>query len=213
MKRYFGTALLFALAYLLAPAIASAETLYACKLNVLGTVRMVGAATNCSQYETRISWNSTGATGLQGTKGDTGPMGATGAAGAMGPAGSRGDTGPQGASGPQGDAGPQGPAGGAISNLADLNGVGCLVDGISGAIATAVNATSGEISLVCIAGSSGGGGGGGGTLVDTVPGDCRFDDGTNNDADLPPSYVTELQLHTGTCNRGTPGYAVSAIEP
>jgi hypothetical protein len=97
-------------------------------------------------------------------------------------------------------------------NLADLNGVGCLVDGNGGTIATAVNATSGEVSLVCVAGSSGGSGGGG-TLVDTVPGNCRFDDGTSNDADLPPSYVRESQLYTGTCIRGTPGYVVSPIEP
>ena len=63
MKTHLRTALCLALVYQLAPTVASADTTYyACKLNGLGTVRLVGAATNCSPYETKISWNSTGAT-------------------------------------------------------------------------------------------------------------------------------------------------------
>ena len=57
MKMFSRTALFFALAYLVAPTTASADTYYACKLNVLGTIRIVSATTSCSQYETKISWN------------------------------------------------------------------------------------------------------------------------------------------------------------
>lgn len=113
MKKHFGAALLFALAYLLAPMVAGAETLYACKLNVLGTIRMVSAATNCSQYEAKISWNATGATGPAGPQG---PAGTTGANGIQGPAGVQGAQGAQGLPGPQGpkgDAGPMGATGAA----------------------------------------------------------------------------------------------------
>jgi hypothetical protein len=121
---YLRTVLLFALAYLLAPTMASAETLYACKLNGIGTVRMVSATTNCSsQYETKISWNSTGAQGppgQQGPAGLTGPQGLQGLTGAqgvqglMGPPGlpgtqgTKGDTGPAGAKGADGAIGPAG---------------------------------------------------------------------------------------------------------
>ena len=59
--------------------IAQADTFYACKFNALGTIRIVGAASICASYETKISWNSTGAQGPKGDKGDTGPPGVAGA--------------------------------------------------------------------------------------------------------------------------------------
>jgi hypothetical protein len=111
---------LLALAYLLAPPTASADTLYACKLNGLGTVRMVNATANCSPYETRISWNATGPQGIQGPAGTqgaqglpgpTGPQGPNGEAGPAGPAGANGAIGATGATGAKGDTGAQGPKG------------------------------------------------------------------------------------------------------
>ena len=75
---------------LAAPGTADAGTIYACKLNSLGTLRIVSATATCSQLETKISWDSAGPQGPQG------------------PQGSPGGPGPQ---GPQGPAGPQGPSG------------------------------------------------------------------------------------------------------
>ena len=37
------------------PNVAQASTIYACKLNALGTIRIVSAATTCSNFETKIS--------------------------------------------------------------------------------------------------------------------------------------------------------------
>src|SRR5215475_12385763 len=76
---------------------ASATTIYACKLNSLGTLRIVSASTVCTPLETKISWNSDGPTGPQGPQGLPGSPGAPGAPG---------QTGPQGPPGPQGPAGP-----------------------------------------------------------------------------------------------------------
>jgi hypothetical protein len=42
--------------------------------------------------------------------------------------------------------------------------------------------------------------------VDTFPADCRFDDGTPNDADIPPTITTAGTTLTGVCNNGNPGY-------
>jgi hypothetical protein len=60
---------------------------YACVLNKVGTIRMIGSSQTCSQYETPITWNSVG------------PQGPAG------PQGPRGDTEPAGPQGPQGPAG------------------------------------------------------------------------------------------------------------
>lgn len=100
--------------------VAQANTLFACKLNALGTIRMVSATTACSTNETRISWNSTGPQGPAGPQGATGgqgpagPKGVPGLPGGTGPVGSRGskgDTGPAGPAGTAGAAGPTGPTG------------------------------------------------------------------------------------------------------
>jgi hypothetical protein len=101
MKTILGMASLMAVGAvaLLQTNDASAATIYACKLNALGTIRIVSANTNCSSYETKISWNTDG------------PQGPTGPQGAQGP---QGPIGPQGPQGPQGPAGPQGASGVAI---------------------------------------------------------------------------------------------------
>jgi hypothetical protein len=117
MKTYCRTmlsALLVTAAYLLTPTLASANTLYACQLNGIGTVRMVSATANCSKYETKISWSSTGATGPAGPKGDAGSVGPAGPAGmdgAIGPTGPMGEMGPQGPKGDKGDKGDPGAPG------------------------------------------------------------------------------------------------------
>jgi hypothetical protein len=94
----------------------SPDVIYACKLNHVGTLRVIDPSHSgkCTRAETPISWNrqgpagatgATGATGPQGPKGDTGPQGPKGD---TGPQGLKGDTGPQ---GPKGDTGPQGAPG------------------------------------------------------------------------------------------------------
>jgi hypothetical protein len=90
------------------PNTAQASTIYACKLNALGTLRIVSAATTCSGLETKISWDSVGPPGPQGLQGVQGNPGATGAAGPIGPTGS---TGAQGVAGVAGPAGPTGATG------------------------------------------------------------------------------------------------------
>jgi len=90
------TLILLTLAYLSVPMAANAETIYACKANAQGTIRIVTATTPCSAKETKISWN---------TEGPTGPAGPPGPAGLSGPAGEVGPPGPAGAAGPAGPAG------------------------------------------------------------------------------------------------------------
>jgi hypothetical protein len=117
VNAYLRTVLLIALVYLWAPTLASAETLYACKLNGLGTIRMVGATQNCSQIEIKISWNSTGTQGPQGVPGPQGNPGSPGVQGVQGSPGLQGPPGPvgpageKGLPGDKGDTGPQGPKG------------------------------------------------------------------------------------------------------
>ncbi len=53
-------------------------TIYACKVNSTGSIRIVSATATCTAYETKIQWNVTG---------PAGPTGATGPAGAAGPSG------------------------------------------------------------------------------------------------------------------------------
>ena len=43
VKNYLGTGLFVALVYLCVPTVARADTIYACRLNSLGTVRLVSA--------------------------------------------------------------------------------------------------------------------------------------------------------------------------
>ena len=89
MKSILGLASMFVVGALalVQPNYASAATIYACRLNSLGTIRIVSATTACSVYETRISWNS---------EGPQGPQGQQGQQGQQGPQGPQGPTGPQG---------------------------------------------------------------------------------------------------------------------
>ena len=75
------------------PDSASATTIYACKLNSLGTVRIVSATTACTVYETKISWNTDGPPGPQGP---AGPPGLSGAQGPKGPKDRKGRPDPKG---------------------------------------------------------------------------------------------------------------------
>ncbi len=87
---------------------ASAATIYACKLNSLGTLRIVSATTACTPFETKISWN---------TDGPAGPQGPTGPQGQSGPAGAPGLPGQPGPQGPAGPPGPPGPVAGNVNPL------------------------------------------------------------------------------------------------
>ena len=220
---------------------AAADTLYACKYNVLGTVRMVSATTICLASETKISWNTTGpqgpagpigARGLTGATGSAGPAGPAGPIGPLGPVGPIGATGPTGASGPagsigpqgvagpagahgpqgpQGPAGAQGPAGGPITSLSDLNGVACMYGSQPGTLGVSVGASGApndhSVSLVCNPNQ---------LPQDQNPGDCMNDNGTINNADVPASFSVGLangstEVHAGYCDNGVPGYTISVV--
>jgi hypothetical protein len=148
-----------------------------------------------------------GVVGPAGQVGATGPTGAAGSAGAKGdvgttgPAGPTGATGSVGATGAQGPVGPQGPAGSALATLGDLDGLGCTKGTDAGTVQTSVDASSGAVSVVCVPTSTGGG-----PEIDTHLGDCKFDDGTANNADLPPDFFSAGVLNVGTCQAGTPVY-------
>ena len=75
------------IATLIFPSTASADTIYACKLKSLGTIRIVSATTNCSSLEIKISWNATGPQGIPGPQGVQGPQGIPGPQGIQGPSG------------------------------------------------------------------------------------------------------------------------------
>lgn len=132
-----------------------------------GNIRIVGATSKCGTNEIALDWNAQGPIGPQGPKGDkgdtgdTGPAGPQGETGPAGPTGPQGDTGatgpqgetgpagPQGEQGPAGPEGPQGPAGtGGVTSLADLEGVGCTVDGRAGLTSVTVG-SGGSISMTC----------------------------------------------------------------
>jgi hypothetical protein len=94
----------------------------ACKLNALGTIRLIDPTAtpassllnHCTTFETQITWNQQGQPGTKGDvgpKGDTGLQGLKGDTGATGSAGLKGDKGDTGATGLKGDTGTQGPAG------------------------------------------------------------------------------------------------------
>src|SRR3954447_11928752 len=83
----------------------------ACRLNGIGTIRLIDPAlpassllSHCTVLEAEISWN-------MGAKGDPGPQGPQGLQGPPGLQGLRGLTGLQGLQGPAGQPGVPGPAG------------------------------------------------------------------------------------------------------
>jgi hypothetical protein len=104
----------------------------ACKLNGVGTIRLIDPTLptstllgRCTVFETQISWSkgATGNTGPEGPQGLPGPQGPQGTVGLQGPQGLTGPQGIPGADGPdgadgqpgaagqKGDTGPQGPKG------------------------------------------------------------------------------------------------------
>jgi hypothetical protein len=111
-----GVALIGGVAYAAIPDAAGVYT--ACKLNVLGTIRLIDPSgpsasllSHCTVYETQITWNQGGPTGLQGPRGDKGAMGDKGPAGDKGEVGSQGPLGERGLVGDKGASGDKGPAG------------------------------------------------------------------------------------------------------
>ena len=66
MKTNLGLALLLIAFSAAFPGTANAAVIWACKLNSIGTIRIVAASTNCSTLETKISWESTGPQGPAG---------------------------------------------------------------------------------------------------------------------------------------------------
>lgn len=100
MKTRHSCATVLACAVLaVCPSVLNAATIYACRFNTIGTIRIVSATTICSQYETKIFWEVQGPPGPQGTQGTQGPQGQQGVQGPQGPAGPQGPQGPPGSGG------------------------------------------------------------------------------------------------------------------
>jgi hypothetical protein len=111
-----GVALIGGVAYAAIPDAAGVYT--ACKLNALGTIRLIDPSgprtsllSHCTVYETQISWNQQGVPGAAGTNGTNGKDGVNGLAGTNGTNGAPclpsilacvGPTGPAGAAGRDG---------------------------------------------------------------------------------------------------------------
>lgn len=90
------------------------NTIYACKGDRSGSVRIVQQGEPCLRGESLISWNVQGPAGAQGQQGQPGSQGLpgqTGLPGAPGSIGEPGDTGPQGQAGEQGEPGLAGDTG------------------------------------------------------------------------------------------------------
>jgi hypothetical protein len=78
---------------------ASASTLYACVKKKGGTARFVNARTNCRRGETKLSWNTQGVPGRNGSNGKNGATGKNGTNGKNGADGKAGVNGVNGANG------------------------------------------------------------------------------------------------------------------
>jgi Collagen triple helix repeat (20 copies) len=74
-------------------------TIFACKLNSTGLVRIVAQGQDCFRHETPVQWNVQGPVGPVGPAGPQGPAGPAGVAGQVGPAGPQGPAGQNGVSG------------------------------------------------------------------------------------------------------------------
>jgi hypothetical protein len=72
---------------------AGAATIYACVKNKTGTARVFTKKPKCKKGETRLSWNTTGPAGRDGTNGIGGAVGKEGSAGQEGAAGKGGPAG------------------------------------------------------------------------------------------------------------------------
>jgi hypothetical protein len=137
------------------------QTIHACVLNGVGTVRLIepgrsGLQGHCTKFERETSWNKQGQTGAQGPKGDPGPPGPKGdpgPAGADGAPGAKGDKGDPGAPGEKGDKGDPGAPGadggpGAKGDKGDPGAPGAKGDtgpqgppGVSGYTVVSISAT------------------------------------------------------------------------
>lgn len=80
-------------------------TIYACKGERSGSVRIVNAGEACLRGEAPLSWNTTGPAGPTGPAGLQGQPGSPGLPGQPGPAGMAGPAGPAGPAGSEGPAG------------------------------------------------------------------------------------------------------------
>jgi Collagen triple helix repeat (20 copies) len=78
---------------------AGAATLYACVKKKGGTARFVNARTNCRRGETKLSWNTQGVPGRNGSNGKNGAAGKNGTNGKNGADGKAGVNGKDGANG------------------------------------------------------------------------------------------------------------------
>jgi hypothetical protein len=78
---------------------AGAATLYACVKKKGGTARFVNARTNCRRGETKLSWNTQGIPGRNGSNGKNGAAGKNGTNGKNGADGKGGVNGKDGANG------------------------------------------------------------------------------------------------------------------
>ncbi|HWF31496.1 MAG TPA: hypothetical protein VG188_02950 [Solirubrobacteraceae bacterium] len=78
---------------------AGAATLYACVKKKGGTARFVSARTNCRRGETKLSWNTQGVPGRNGSNGKNGAAGKNGTNGKNGADGKAGANGANGANG------------------------------------------------------------------------------------------------------------------
>jgi Collagen triple helix repeat (20 copies) len=105
-KRSALTAVLTASALLLsglaAAPQAGAATLYACVKKKGGTARFVNARTNCRRGETKLSWNTQGVPGRNGSNGKNGAAGKNGTNGKNGADGKAGANGKDGINGANG---------------------------------------------------------------------------------------------------------------
>lgn len=81
---------------------ASAATLYACVKKKGGTARFVNARTNCRRGETKLSWNTQGVPGRNGSNGKNGAAGKNGTNGKNGADGKPGANGKDGLNGANG---------------------------------------------------------------------------------------------------------------
>jgi Collagen triple helix repeat (20 copies) len=105
-KRFALTAVLAASTLLLsglaAAPQAGAATLYACVKKKGGTARFVSARTNCRRGETKLSWNTQGVPGRNGSNGKNGAAGKNGTNGKNGADGKAGVNGKDGINGANG---------------------------------------------------------------------------------------------------------------
>jgi len=181
----------------------SGKVYTACMVKASGTIRLIDPSlpssnpmSHCSSLETQITWNQQGQQGTPGTPGAAGPQGPPGPKGDAGAPGAKGDTGeagPAGPAGPKGDAGPPGPG---LTSLGQLQGIDCTAPGIvPGKVQVNMSGT-GAITLNCLSSDSP-------VHGNTIPGDCRFDDGSPNDADLPTNAPPNM---TPTCANGALSY-------